>query len=49
MCVTPFHNKIIRGYKILSKNNKRFILIDAEKPFDDIQIKLQNEILNFIK
>ena len=44
-----FHNKIIRGYKILSNNNKRFILIDAEKSFDEIQIKLQNEILNIIK
>ena len=44
-----FHNKIIRGYKILSKNNKRFILIDAEKSFNEIQIKLQNEILNIIK
>ena len=46
---SDFHNKVIRGYKILSKNSKRFILIDAKKPFDEIQIKLQNEILNIIK
>ena len=44
-----FHNKIILGYKKISKNNKRFITIDAKKPFDEIQHQLRNNIFNIIK
>ena len=43
-----FHNKIIKGYKIISKNNNRFITINAEKNFDEIQNKLQNKIMKII-
>ena len=43
-----FHNKIIKGYKIISKNNSRFITINAEKKFDEIQIELQNKIIKII-
>ena len=43
-----FHNKIIKVYKIISKNNNRFITINAEKNFDEIQNKLQNKIMKII-
>ena len=43
-----FHQKIIQGYKILSKNNKRFIVINAERSFDEINYELQNKIINII-
>ena len=43
-----FHNKIIKGYKIISKNNSRFVTINAEKKFDEIQIELQNKIIKII-
>ena len=43
-----FHNKIIKGYKIISKNNSRFITINAEKKFDEIQIELQNKIIKIV-
>ena len=35
-----FHSKVISGYKILSKNNKRFIVINAELEVDKIQKKI---------
>ena len=31
-----FHNKVIRGYKLLSKNNKRFHIINGSEPFQEI-------------
>ena len=43
-----FHQKIIQGYKILAKNNKRFIVINAERSFDEINYELQNKIINII-
>ena len=43
-----FHNKIIKGYKIISKNNERFVTINAEKDFDAIQNELQRKIMNII-
>ena len=45
---TLFHSKVISGYKKLSKNNKRFILINAELNLDKIQdtvLKSINELL----
>ena len=39
-----FHNKIIRRYKKISKTNKRFIIINAEKSFNEIQIDLRKKI-----
>ena len=44
-----FHNKIINGYKKIFKNNKRFILIDAEKSFEEIQQLLREKITKIIK
>ena len=44
-----FHNKIIQGYKKIQKNNKRFIIIDAEKSFDEIQQELRNKIIKIMK
>ena len=44
-----FHNKIIQGYKMISKNNKRFIIINAEKSFKEIHKELQNKIIKIIK
>ena len=44
-----FHKKIIQGYKKISKNNKRFVTINAERSFQEIQIELQNKILKIIK
>ena len=43
-----FHNKIIRGYKKIYKNNKRFILINAEKSFNEIQQQLRDKISKII-
>ena len=43
-----FHKKIIQGYKRISKNNKRFIIIDAEKSFDLINKQVKNKILKLI-
>ena len=43
-----FHNNIIKGYKIISKNNSRFVTINAEKKFDEIQIELQNKIIKIV-
>lgn len=44
-----FHKKIIEGYKILSKNNKRFIMINAKKSFNKVQNEIQITVLNLIK
>jgi dTMP kinase len=44
-----FHNRVINGYKKISNNNRRFIIINAEKSLNDIQKQLQKKILNIIK
>ena len=44
-----FHKKIIQGYKIISKNNSRFIKIDAGKSLMKIQENIQSEITKLIK
>ena len=44
-----FHQKVIRGYKKLSKNNKRFVLINAENSFEIVQNKIQKIILKLMK
>ena len=44
-----FHKKVIKGYNKLSKNNKRFILINAENSFDTVQNKIQKTILKLMK
>ena len=41
--------KVIEGYRKLSKNNKRFILINAENSFDIVQNKIQKTILKLLK
>ena len=43
-----FHKKVIQGYKKLSKNNNRFVIIDAEKQIDEIQQQIQKSILKFL-
>ena len=40
-----FHDKVIRGYKIISKNNKRFYTIDATKSINSINEKIIKEII----
>ena len=40
-----FHNKVIRGYKIISKNNKRFYIIDGSKSINSINEKIIKEII----
>ena len=40
-----FHNKVIRGYKKISKNNKRFYTIDATKSITSISEKIIEEII----
>ena len=44
-----FHNKIISGYKKLSKNNKRFITINATHHQMDIHKKITNSIEKLIR
>ena len=44
-----FHKKVIEGYKKLSKDNNRFINIDSNNPFKDVQLKLQKHIIEIIK
>ena len=44
-----FHKKVFQGYKKISRNNKRFILIDGEKSFELIQKELQNHIIKLIR
>ena len=43
-----FHKKVIQGYKKLSKNNNRFIIINAESQIDKIQKQIQNSILRYL-
>ena len=40
-----FHNKVIRGYKKISKNNKRFYTIDATKSITSISEQIIKEII----
>ena len=40
-----FHNKVIRGYKKISINNKRFYTIDATKSISSINEKIIQEII----
>ena len=42
---TLFHSKVISGYKKLSKNNKRFVIINAKLNVDQIQ----KTVLKYIK
>ena len=44
-----FHAKVISGYKKLSKNNKRFILINAELNLDKIQETVLKSINKLLK
>ena len=44
-----FHKKVIQGYKKISKNNNRFIIINADNPFDKVKQDIQNNILKIIK
>jgi len=44
-----FHTKVISGYKKLSKNNKRFILINAELNLDKIQETVLKSINKLLK
>ena len=44
-----FHHKIIQGYKMISNKNRRFIIIDAKKSFDEIQHQLKSHISKIIK
>ena len=43
-----FHRKVITGYRKLSKNNNRFIIIDAKKNIDLIQKQIQNCIIKLL-
>ena len=44
-----FHSKVISGYKKLSKNNKRFIKINAELKIDKIQETVLKSIKELLK
>ena len=46
---TLFHSKVISGYKKLSKNNKRFIKINAELEVDKIQETVLKSIKEFLR
>ena len=46
---TVFHSKVISGYKKLSKNNKRFININAQLNVDTIQEKVLKSIKELLK
>ena len=46
---TSFHTKVISGYKKLSKNNNRFIRINAEEPVNVIQQKIIESIKRLLK
>jgi dTMP kinase len=37
---TYFHNQVIKGYKIISKNNKRFSMLDATDSIENIHLKI---------
>ena len=44
-----FHSKVVSGYKKLSKNNKRFIRINAELRADEIQVIVLKSIKELLK
>ena len=44
-----FHTKVILGYKKLSKNNNRFIIINAEQSTNDIQEVILKSIRKLLK
>jgi len=44
-----FHKKVIQGYKKISKNNKRFIIINAENQFSEIHKEIRTKIIHIIK
>ena len=46
---TLFHSKVISGYKKLSKNNKRFVTINAEINVDKIQETVLKSIKELLK
>ena len=46
---TLFHSKVISGYKKLSKNNKRFININAQLNVDTIQEIVLKSIKELLK
>ena len=46
---THFHSKVIAGYKKLSKNNSRFIIINAEKSVSDIHKSILKSIKRLLK
>ena len=46
---TLFHSKVISGYKKLSKNNKRFVKINAELNVDKIQETVLKSIKELLK
>ena len=46
---TLFHSRVISGYKKLSKNNKRFIKINAELNVDKIQETVLKSIKELLK
>jgi len=37
---TYFHNQVIKGYKIISKNNNRFYLLNATDPLENIHSEI---------
>jgi len=39
-----FHKEVIKGYKILSKNNKRFVILKADQPKNVIHKKIIENI-----
>ncbi len=43
-----FHTKVINGYKIISKNNKRFIIIDANRERNVIQKEIQSRVMKIL-
>ena len=46
---TLFHSKVISGYKKLSKNNKRFVTINAKLNVDKIQETVLKSIKDLLK
>jgi len=44
-----FHSKVISGYKKLSKNNKRFLIIDSSHPVNVIHKKILNSMIFLLK
>jgi len=43
---TDFHNQVIKGYKIISKNNKRFHMLDATDSIKNIHLKIIQALSN---